>query len=89
MIYLNQNLFSLDRYNVRENCDLFIVSEERGKALTFIYQDFFNDAELDYKNFTKLYNEARRELYNYFVIDVSENRKISSKLKIIWDRRVL
>ena len=27
MIYLNQNLFSLDRQSVRENCNLFILFE--------------------------------------------------------------
>ena len=57
MIYLNQNLFSLDRHRAREICNLFILFEKRGKALTSIYQDFFNDAELDFKDFTKLCNE--------------------------------
>ena len=41
MIYLNQNLFSLDRQGVRENCNLFLLFEQRGKVLASIYQDFF------------------------------------------------
>ena len=46
MIYLNQNLFSLDRQGVRENCNLFILFEQRGKVLISIYQDLFNNVEL-------------------------------------------
>ena len=57
MIYLNQNLFSFDRHIVRENCNLFCLFEQRSKALTSIYQDFSNDAELDYKDLTKSCNE--------------------------------
>ena len=41
MIYLNQNLFTIDKQSVRENCNLFILFEERGKVLISIYQDFF------------------------------------------------
>ena len=33
MIYLIQNLFTIDRQNVRENCNLFILFEHRGKVL--------------------------------------------------------
>ena len=43
MIYLNQNLFSLDRQSVRENCNLFFLFEQKGKVLASIYQDFFNN----------------------------------------------
>ena len=46
MIYLNQNLFSLDRQSVRENCNLFILFEQRGKVLISIYQGFFNNVDL-------------------------------------------
>ena len=46
-IHLNQILFSLDRHSVGENCNLFFLFEQRGKLLTSIYQDFFNDSELD------------------------------------------
>ena len=46
MIYLNQNLFTIDRQSVRENCNLFILFEQRRKVLILIYQDFFNNAEL-------------------------------------------
>ena len=51
MIYLNQNLFSLDRQSVRENCNLFILFEQRGKVL---YQDFFNNVELSYNDFANI-----------------------------------
>ena len=47
MIYLNQNLFSLDRHSFRGYSNLSILIEQRGRALTSIYQDFFNEAELD------------------------------------------
>ena len=43
MIYLNQNLFTIDRQSVRENCNLFILFEQRGKVLICIYQDLFNN----------------------------------------------
>ena len=33
MIYLNQNLLSLDIRGVRENCHLFILLEQREKVL--------------------------------------------------------
>ena len=36
MIYLKQRLFSADRQNVRENCNLFIFFEQTGKAVTAI-----------------------------------------------------
>ena len=36
MIYLKQNIFSADRQNVRENCNLFIFVEETGKTITAI-----------------------------------------------------
>ena len=68
-IYLNQNLFSLDRQNVRKNSDLFILFGQTGRAFTCIYHDFFNEAELDYKDFTEICNEVWREPYNYLVID--------------------
>ena len=77
MIYLNPNLFSLDRHSVREKWHLFILIEHRGKALKSIYQDFFNDAELDYKDFTKLCNDVWREPYNYLIIDISRNKNIN------------
>ena len=46
MIYLNQNLFTIDRQSVRENCNLIILFEQRGKVLISIHQDFFNKVEL-------------------------------------------
>ena len=46
MIYLNQILFTIDRQSVRENCNLFILFEQRGKLFISIHQDFFNNVEL-------------------------------------------
>ena len=46
MMYLKQNLFSLDRQSVRENCNLFSLFEQRGKVLATIYQDFFINVNL-------------------------------------------
>ena len=89
MIYLNQNLFSLDRQSVRENCNLFILFEERGKVLASIYQDFFNNCELSYIDFANICNKVWKELYNCIVIDITKNKNINGKLRINWDRRVL
>ena len=72
MIYLIQNLFTIDRQNVRENCNLFILFEERGKVYlfclskevkSFIYKDFFNNVELSYNN--NICNKVWKEPYNY------------------------
>ena len=41
MTYLNQNLFKRDSQSVREDCNIFIFFEQRGKVLTSICQDFF------------------------------------------------
>ena len=47
MIYLNQNLFSLDRQKVRAN----ILFEKRGKDLMSINHGFFNNVEPSYNDF--------------------------------------
>ena len=89
MIYLIQNLFSLDRQSVRENCNLFILFEQRGKVLISIYQDFFNNVELNYNDFANICNKVWKEPYNSFVIDITKNKNFNGKLRINWDRRVL
>ena len=89
LIYLNQNLFSLDRQSVRENCNLFILFEQRGKVLASIYQDFINNVELSYNDFANICNKVWKEPYNYIVIDITKNKNINGKLRINWDRRVL
>ena len=89
MIYLNQNLFSLDRQSVRENCNLFILFEQRGKVLASINQDFFNNVELSYNDFANICNKVWKEPYNYIVIDITKNKIINGKLRINWDWRVL
>ena len=89
MIYLNQNLFSLDGQSVRENCNLFILFEQRGKVLASIYQDFFNNVELSYNDFAKICNKVWKEPYNYIVIDITKNKNNNGKLILNWDRRVL
>ena len=90
MIYLNQNLFTIDRQSVRENCNLLILFEQRGKVLISIYQDFFNNVELSYNEFANICNKVWKEPYNYIVIDLNKNKKnINGKLKINWYRRIL
>ena len=89
MIYLNQNLFSLDRQSVRENCNLFILFEQRGKVLASIYQDFFNNIELSYYDFSNICNNVWKEPYNYNVIDTTKNKNINGKLRTNRDRGVL
>ena len=54
MIYLKQNIFSADRQNVRDNFNLFIFFEQRGRATTAIYHNFFNGAELSYDKFSSI-----------------------------------
>ena len=88
-IYLNQNLFTIDRQSVRENYNLFILFEQRGKVLKSIYQDFFNDVELSYNDFANICSKVWKEPYNYIVIDITKNKNINGKLRINWDRRVL
>ena len=57
LIYLNQNLFTIDRQIVRENCNLFILFEQRCKVLKPIYQDIFNYVVLSYFDFTSICNK--------------------------------
>ena len=89
MIYLNQNLFTIDRQRVRENCNLFILFEQRVKVLISIYQDFFNNVELSYNDFANICNKVWKEPYNYIVIDITKNENFNGKLRINWDRSVL
>ena len=88
MIHLNQNLLTIDRQNVRENCNLFSLFEQRGKVLISIYQDFFNNVELSYNEFANIFKKVWKEPYNYIVIDITK-KYINGKLRIKWDRRVL
>ena len=61
MIYLNQNLFSLDRQSVRENRNLLILFEQRGRVLASIHHDFFNNIELSYNDFVNICNKVWKE----------------------------
>ena len=72
MIYLNQNLFTIDRQSVRENCNLFILFERKGRVLISIYQDFYNNVELSYNDFANICNKAWKEPYNYIVTDITD-----------------
>ena len=89
MIYLNQNLFTIERKSVRENCNLSILFEQRGKVLLSIYQDFFNNVEHSYNDFANICNKVCKEPYNYIVFDITKNKIINGELRINWDRRVL
>ena len=83
MIYLNQNLFSLDRQSVRENCNLFILFEQRGKVLASIYQNFFKNFELSYNDFANICNKVWKEPYNNIVIDITKNKNTNGKYELI------
>ena len=72
MIYLNQNLFSLDRQNVRAN----ILFQQRGKDLTSINHDFFNNFELSYNDFANICIKVCEEDYNYLVADKNKIKKL-------------
>ena len=89
MQYLNQNLFTIDRQSVRENCNLYILFERRGEVLISIYQVFFNNVELSYNDFAYICNKVWKEPYNYIVLDITKNKNINGKLGFNWDRRVL
>ena len=82
MIYLNQNLFTIDRQSVRENCNLFIFFEQRGKVLISIYQNFFNNVELSYNDFANICAKVWKEPYNYIAIHKTKNKNINGKLRI-------
>ena len=72
MIYLNQNLFTIDRQSVRDNCNPFILFEQRGNVIISIYQNFFNNVELSYNDFANICNKVWKEPYNYIVIDITK-----------------
>ena len=76
MRYLKQNIISADRQNVRENCNLFIFFEQRGRATSVIYHDFFSRVELSYDDFSIISEKVWAEPYNDFVIDKTKNRNI-------------
>ena len=88
MIYLKQNIFSADRQNVRENCNLLIFLEQNDRATTAIYNDFFNRAELSYDDFSNICENVLEEPYNYIVID-KPKQNFYGKQRINWDWRVL
>ena len=73
MIYLKQNIFSADRQNVKENCNIYIFFQQRGRATTAIYHDLFNRAELSYDDFSSICEKVWEEPNNYIVIDKSNS----------------
>ena len=85
MIYLNQNLFPLERQGVRENCILFIICEQRGNALNRLHDDFIDEDELSYKDFRKIGKKVWKAPYNYLVFVMSKNKYNKAKLKINWE----
>ena len=74
MIYLKQNIFSADRQNVRENCNLFIFFEQTGKAVTAIYYDHFTGSQLSYNDFSDICENVWSGPYNYIIIDKSQHK---------------
>ena len=77
IIYLNQNLFTVARQSVRENCNLFILFEQRVKVRISIYQDFFNNVELSYNDFANICNKVWKEPYKFIVFDITKNKNIN------------
>ena len=75
--------------SVRENSNLFILFEQRGKVLASIYQNFFNNVELSCNDFANICNKVWKKPYNYIVVDITKNKNINGKLRINWNRRVL
>ena len=60
MIYLKRNIFSADRQNVRENCILFILFRQTGKAFTAIYYDHFTGPQLSYHDLSNICEKVWR-----------------------------
>ena len=89
MIYLKENIFSADRQNVRENCNLFIFFEQTGKVITAINYGHFTGSQLSYNDFSNICEKVWSRPYNYIVIDKSKNRYDYCKLRINGDWRVL
>ena len=84
MIYLNQNMSATDRQKVRENCNLFIRFNQKGRSTMAIYHDFFNRADFSYDDFINICEKVWEEPYSHIVIDKSKNRNINGKLRINW-----
>ena len=61
MIYLNQNIFSLDRQHARENCNIFILFKQSGNVHQSEHRDFFKENEIGYKYFAKISNKVWRK----------------------------
>ena len=64
MIDLYQNLFSLDRQSVRENCNIFVLFEQTGSVLNRFYNDFFKETAIVYKVFDTIKTRVWEERHN-------------------------
>ena len=82
-------MFSADRQNVREICNLFIFFEQSVKAITAIYYDHLTGIQLSYNDFSKICEKVWSRPYNHIVIDKSKNRYDCGKLRSIWDWGIL
>ena len=89
MIHLYRNLFTIDTQNVRENCNLFIFFEQRGKVLTSLYQNFFSNGKVCYTDFSSICNKVLKEPYNNISLIYLKNKNVNGKLRVIWDWSVL
>ena len=72
IIYLKQNLISLDRQGVRGNCNIFVLFEKKGNVLHTLYKDFFKETKIDYKDFATITAKVWKEPYNYIVFHISK-----------------
>ena len=62
----------------------------KGEVLTSIYQGFFIDAELTYKDFISLSNEVCLKMKSLITLSMIYLKKnINGNLRIKWDEKVL
>ena len=95
MVYHNQNPFSLDGQNVRENCDITILLEQnfnqyietslKNKFLSIEWTFY----EFSYKCFPQICINVCREPYKFVVIDRSKMKNTTGKLLNNLDKKVL
>ena len=64
---------------VREKCNMFVLFEQRGNILNRLYNDFFKETKIVFRDFDIISTKVWGERYNYLVIDLSINKNINGK----------
>ena len=73
LCFLTQSYFSVPN-NVRLNCTHYILFKLHNKReLQNIAIN--HSADIDYKDFIKIYRDCTKELYNFLTIDTSKDKK--------------